>query len=241
MPGPRNPHRAQLLQEEENRLTLSQSLVAEAISLYLQIQSLERRIQITLQSLKNYRTASHSWSALQKGIDQHPGFETGPADPEPGKGESAATQAGTGYGTAGPCGDTGGISENPKPYPQPEDYYKKLKSHPARAAQRTAAAQAGYSGSGGAAEVVECSDRCGQSQSFPEHQPDRQLRLCQRRTVQPLSSRGIWSLAAGLAQPLFDAGRLKANQRAAEARYSQGLAAIEKRFWRLSERWKTPF
>ncbi|MBW1784570.1 MAG: TolC family protein, partial [Deltaproteobacteria bacterium] len=46
--------RAQLLQEEENRLTLSQSLVAEAMSLFLQIQSLERRIQITLQSLKNY-------------------------------------------------------------------------------------------------------------------------------------------------------------------------------------------
>jgi len=47
--------RAQLLQEKENRLTLSQSLVAEAVSLYLQIQSLERRIQITLQSLKNYQ------------------------------------------------------------------------------------------------------------------------------------------------------------------------------------------
>jgi len=37
-----------------------------------------------------------------------------------------------------------------------------------------------------------------------------------------------WSLAGGLAQPLFDAGRLKANQRAAEARYGQGVAAYNK-------------
>jgi len=37
-----------------------------------------------------------------------------------------------------------------------------------------------------------------------------------------------WSLLAGLAQPLFDAGRLKANQRAAEARYAQGIAGYSK-------------
>ena len=33
-----------------------------------------------------------------------------------------------------------------------------------------------------------------------------------------------WNLTAGIVQPAFDAGRLKANQRAAEARYQQGVA-----------------
>jgi len=33
-----------------------------------------------------------------------------------------------------------------------------------------------------------------------------------------------WNLTAGLLQPVFDAGRLKAGQRAAEARYQQGVA-----------------
>jgi multidrug efflux system outer membrane protein len=34
----------------------------------------------------------------------------------------------------------------------------------------------------------------------------------------------LWNLTAGLAQPVFDAGRLKAGQRAAEAQYLQGVA-----------------
>jgi multidrug efflux system outer membrane protein len=38
----------------------------------------------------------------------------------------------------------------------------------------------------------------------------------------------IWSLAAGIVQPVFDAGRLKAGQRAAEARYEQGVAEYVK-------------
>jgi len=38
----------------------------------------------------------------------------------------------------------------------------------------------------------------------------------------------VWSMAAGILQPLFDAGKLKAGQRAAEARYSQGMAEYTK-------------
>jgi multidrug efflux system outer membrane protein len=38
----------------------------------------------------------------------------------------------------------------------------------------------------------------------------------------------IWSLTAGIVQPVFDAGRLKAGQRAAEARYAQGVAEYVK-------------
>jgi multidrug efflux system outer membrane protein len=38
----------------------------------------------------------------------------------------------------------------------------------------------------------------------------------------------VWSLAAGMVQPLFDAGKLKAGQRAAEARYKQGVAEYTK-------------
>jgi multidrug efflux system outer membrane protein len=38
----------------------------------------------------------------------------------------------------------------------------------------------------------------------------------------------LWSIAAGIAQPLFDAGKLQAAQRAAEARYQQGVAEYAK-------------
>ena len=38
----------------------------------------------------------------------------------------------------------------------------------------------------------------------------------------------LWNIAAGLVQPLFDAGKLKANQRAAEARLKSGLTQYTK-------------
>jgi len=38
----------------------------------------------------------------------------------------------------------------------------------------------------------------------------------------------IWNLTAGIVQPVFDAGFLKAGQRAAEARYEQGVAEYVK-------------
>ena len=38
----------------------------------------------------------------------------------------------------------------------------------------------------------------------------------------------LWNMATGIVQPLFDAGKLKAGQRAAEARYEQGVAEYAK-------------
>jgi multidrug efflux system outer membrane protein len=38
----------------------------------------------------------------------------------------------------------------------------------------------------------------------------------------------LWNVTLGIAQPLFDAGKLKAGQRAAEARYEQGVAEYTK-------------
>ena len=38
----------------------------------------------------------------------------------------------------------------------------------------------------------------------------------------------LWNLAMGISRPLFDGGRLKAGQRAAEARYAQGVAEYAK-------------
>ena len=46
---------ADLMQAEENRRTVTQTMVAETISLYLIMESLERRIQIATESIENYR------------------------------------------------------------------------------------------------------------------------------------------------------------------------------------------
>ncbi|MCK4426001.1 MAG: TolC family protein, partial [Deltaproteobacteria bacterium] len=46
--------RADLLQAEENRRTVAQTVVAETINLYLLIESLERRIRIALDKIESY-------------------------------------------------------------------------------------------------------------------------------------------------------------------------------------------
>jgi len=38
----------------------------------------------------------------------------------------------------------------------------------------------------------------------------------------------LWSIATGVTQSIFDAGKLKAGQKAAEARYQQGVAEYAK-------------
>ncbi len=47
--------RFDLLEAEENRLVVAQTVVAEAIRLYLEVESLERSIDITLQLIDNFR------------------------------------------------------------------------------------------------------------------------------------------------------------------------------------------
>jgi len=47
--------RADLLMAEESRRTVAQTVVAETINLYLLIEALERRIQITEESIANFR------------------------------------------------------------------------------------------------------------------------------------------------------------------------------------------
>ena len=45
----------EILQAEENRRTIAQTVVAETVNLYLQIEALERRIQIAHQSVEAFR------------------------------------------------------------------------------------------------------------------------------------------------------------------------------------------
>ena len=46
---------ADILQQEETRRTIAQTIVAETISLYLQMEAVERRLQIAEQSIKAFR------------------------------------------------------------------------------------------------------------------------------------------------------------------------------------------
>jgi len=123
--------RAQLLQEEENRLTLSQGLVAEAVSLYLQIQSIERRIQIILQSLKNYQeSVTFVERRYKRGLTSILDLRQARRTLNQAKGNLPQSRQELGTAQQALAVILGEYPKTQKPYPQPEDYYKKLRPIP---------------------------------------------------------------------------------------------------------------
>ena len=64
---------------------------------------------------------------------------------------------------------------------------------------------------------------------YPNDQPDRLSRRRQRRSDDvPRRERAVWSVGAGLLQPVFQAGRLRRNLEAAQARYEAAVAEYQK-------------
>ena len=221
--------RAQLLQEEENRLTLSQSLVSEAISLYLQIQSLERRIQITVQSLKNYRdSVTFVEQRYKRGLTSILDLRQARRTLNQAKGNLPQLRQELGTAQQALAVILGEYPKTRKPYRQPEDYYKKLKAIPPGLPSELLLRRPDIRAAEAQLKTLNAQVGVAKASRFPSISLTGSYGYASEELSNLFDPGGIWSIAAGLAQPLFDAGRLKANQRAAEARYSQGLAAYRK-------------
>jgi multidrug efflux system outer membrane protein len=221
--------RAQLLQEEENRLTLSQSLVSEAISLYLQIQSLERRIQITLQSLKNYQdSVTFVERRYNRGLSSILDLRQARRTLNQAKGQIPQLRQELGAAQQALAVLSGEYPETRKPYPQPEDYYKKLSAIPPGLPSELLLRRPDIRGAEAQLKALNAQIGVAKASRFPSISLTGSYGYASEDLFNLFQPGAAWSLAAGLAQPLFDAGRLKANQRAAEARYTQGVAAYNK-------------
>ena len=222
--------RADLLQAEENRRTVAQTVVAETISLYLQIESLERRIQIALESIENFRRSlALVESRYKRGL-------TSVLDVRQARRILAGAEA-----LLPPLREELGMTQqrlsvllgryptSQPPRTPPEDYFKHLAPVPPGLPSDLLlrrpdirAAEAGLMALNARVGVAKAS-------RFPSitltgsygYSSDELDQLVRRESE-------LWSLALGIGQPLFDAGKLKAGQRAAEARYQQGVAQYAK-------------
>lgn len=218
--------RADLLQAQENRRTVMQTVVAETVSLYLQVESIERRIRIVSDRIESLR---RSLALVEGRYEQGLGsvLDVRQARRALARAEASlpllrkdlgvgqqrlAVLAGR-YPQTGPARSHG------------EDYFRRLAPVPSglpsevllqRPDVRAAEARLrGLNALVGAAEASRFpSISLTGSFGYTSEDLDRLFR--------PQSE--LWGLAMGLAQPVFDAGRRKAGQRAAEARYQQGLA-----------------
>ena len=221
--------RAQLLQEKENRLTLSQSLVAEAISLFLQIQSLERQIQITLQSLKNYQdSVTFVERRYKRGLTSILDLRQARRTLNQAKGQIPQLRQELGSAQQAISVLSGEYPETRKPYPQPEDYYKKLSAIPPGLPSELLLRRPDIRAAEAHLKALNAQIGVAKASRFPSIGLTGSYGYASEELSNLFLPGAVWNLAARLAQPLFDAGRLKANQRAAEARYAQGIAGYSK-------------
>ena len=222
--------RAELLAAEETRLTVLQTIVAEAVSKYLEMESLERRLAIARDSVDRYRRSyeflegryrrglsdilvvRQSRRALAQAESQLPGLRQ-----ELGKVQHELSVL------------MGDYPKATKERSQPEDYYRRMDHVPpglpsdllrrrpdVRAAEASLMAANARIGAAKAARFPTIS----LTGSFGYGSTEL------GELFMPKSE--LWNLAFNILGPIFNAGKLSANQRRAEAAYQQTLAGYAK-------------
>lgn len=220
----------EILQAEENRRTIAQTVVAETVNLYLQIEALERRIQIAHQSVEAFRNSLEFVNirfrrGLVSALDVRQarrilaGAEARIPQLEQDLGENQQQLAVL----------LGRYPVTRPPRTQPEEYYQRLDPVPPGLPSELLLRRPDIRSA--VARLKALNERIGvaKARRFPTitltgsygYASDELGDLIQNNSE-------FWNLTLGIFQPIFDAGRLKANQRAAEARYQQQAAEYTK-------------
>lgn len=212
-------------QIRQNRRTLAQSMAAEAASLYLGVVSLERRLQVTQESVAGYeKSAELVKRRYMRGLATILDLRQAERLLYQARAQIPALEESLALAWQGLSVLLGDYPRSQPARPVPGDYYKSLPAVPpglpselllrrpdVRAAEETRMALAERAGVARAAR-------------FPA------IRLTGAYGFQSdelgdlfTTDSSLWNLAAGLTQSLFDAGSLKASEEAAVALYEEGL------------------
>ena len=217
---------ADILREEEARRTVAQAVVAETISLYLEMEAVERRLQIAEQSIKAFRESlQFVETRYRRGLTSI--LDVRQARRVLAQAETLVPQLEQQLGIVQQQLYVllGRYPETRAPRKQPEDYYQQLAPVPPGLPsdllwQRPdlRAAEANLKSLNELVGVAKASrlPTITLTGSYGWSSADLN-KLLRRENI-------VWDLTAGIVQPIFDAGNLKAGQRAAEARYQQGVA-----------------
>ncbi|MBW2094606.1 MAG: efflux transporter outer membrane subunit [Deltaproteobacteria bacterium] len=222
--------RASLLEAEENRRTIAQAVVAETVTLYLNIEAIERRIQILRKSIDRYRQSlklvefryEHGLTSI---------LDVRQARRILAQAQSSLPTLLQELGTAQQKMAIllGHYPKTRPPRTHPSGYFKELPPVPPGLPSELLLRRPDIMAAEARLRALNAQVGQARANRFPHitltasfgYASDELAHL-----LLPESS--LWNLAAGLLQPLFDAGRLKAVEEGARARYRQGLAAYAK-------------
>lgn len=220
----------EILREEENRHTVAQTIVAETIRLYLQMEASERRLQIAYQSIEAFqRSLLIVNTRYSRGLSSALDIRQARRILAQAKAVVPEFRQQLGIAQQQLAVLLGHYPVTKPARNQPEDYYQRLEPVPPglpsvlllrrpdiRAAENQLKALNERIGVAKAARfpTITLTGSYGWSS-------DELSSLIEPDSV-------IWNFTRGIVQPAFDAGKLKARQRAAEARYLQGVAEYAK-------------
>ena len=217
---------ANLTKTEENARIIAQTIVSETITLYFQIESLERRIQIIEQSIKNYR---RNLSFVER---RYEGGVTSILDLRQARRILAQTES-----TLPSLRQELGIRQQklavlsgqyPETRParaRPENYFKLPSPIPPGLPSDLLLRRPDIRAAEANLRALNAKIGIAKGNRFPKITLTGNFGYSSGELDQlfiPGSS--LWNIAFGVLQPIFDAGRLKAGQRAAEAQFQQGMA-----------------
>lgn len=217
---------AELLAAEENRLALAQTVVAEVVALYLQIEALEGRIEIARRSIENYRNSlEFVMGRYQSGLVSI--LDVRQARRTLAQGETVMPALLRELGTS-----TQQLQLLLGNYPlaaDPGTYaalnYQPLPEVPAGLPSELLQRRPDLKAAEARLEAANARIGLARAGRFPRLSLTGQYGYSSTelsRLIEPQSE--IYQLAAGLAQTLFDAGRLRAIEDEARAAYQQAAA-----------------
>ncbi|MBW2595784.1 MAG: efflux transporter outer membrane subunit [Deltaproteobacteria bacterium] len=217
---------ASLTKTEENARIIAQTIVSETITLYFQIESLERRIQIIEQSIENYR---RNLSFVER---RYEGGLTSILDLRQARRILAQTESTLpslrqelGIRQQKLAVLSGQYPETRSARTQPEDYFKLPSPIPPGLPSGLLLRRPDIRAAEANLRALNAKIGVAKANRFPKITLTGNFGYSSGeldRLFIPGSS--LWNIAFGVLQPIFDAGRLKAGQRAAEAQFQQGLA-----------------
>lgn len=222
--------RASLLEAQENRRAIAQAVVAETVTLYLNSEAIERRIQVLRESIESYRKSLRlAQFRYEHGLTSI--LDVRQARRILAQAESSLPVLLQELGTAQQKMAVllGHYPRTRPPRTHQSDYFKELPPVPPGLPSELLLRRPDIMAAEARLRALNAQVGQARANRFPHitltasfgYASDELAHL-----LLPESS--LWNMAAGLFQPLFDAGKLKALEKVAQARYRQGLAAYAK-------------
>ena len=222
--------KAQLLSAEENRRTVVQTIIAEAVTLYLNIESLERQIQVNHKSIDAFRQSLDIVEGrYRRGLTTILDVRQASRILAQAQSQLPALTAALGIQSQALAILQGQYPKNKPPREQDPDYFRLPPEVPPGLPSDLIARRPDIAAAEASLHAACAQIGVAKASRFPQINLTATFGYTSdelNALFDPKSE--LWSIAAGGMQSVFDAGKLAANQRAAQARYEQALTIYSK-------------